>query len=71
MKMNRILIRDEYIRLCDAMKLAGEADTGGMAKMMILSGDVRVNGEVCLMKGKKLYPGDRFSFDGAEYTIIQ
>lgn len=69
--MNRVLIKDEYIRLCDAMKLSGEADTGGMAKMMILSGDVRVNGEVCLMKGKKLYPGDRFSFDGKEYTIIQ
>lgn len=69
--MNRVLIKDEYIRLCDAMKLSGEADTGGMAKMMILSGDVQVNGEVCLMKGKKLYPGDRFSFDGKEYTIIQ
>lgn len=69
--MNRLLIKDEYIRLCDALKLSGEADTGGMAKMMILSGDVKVNGEVCLMKGKKLYPGDRFTFDGAEYLIVQ
>ncbi len=69
--MERLLIRDEYIRLCDAMKLCGMADTGGMAKMMILSGDVKVNGEVCLMKGKKLYPGDQFSFDGSEYTVIQ
>ncbi len=69
--MNRLLIRDEYIRLCDALKLAGEADTGGMAKMLILGGEVKVNGEVCLMKGKKLYPDDRFTIDGAEYLIIQ
>ncbi|MBQ6823724.1 MAG: RNA-binding S4 domain-containing protein [Clostridia bacterium] len=69
--MNRVLIRDEYIRLCDALKLCGEAETGGMAKLMILNGDVTVNGEVCLMKGKKLYPGDRFAFDGMEYLIVQ
>ncbi len=69
--MNRLLIKDEYIRLCDALKLSGEAETGGMAKMMIVSGDVMVNGETCLMKGKKLYPGDRFTFDGIEYLIIQ
>ena len=67
----RILIRDEYIRLCDAMKLSGEADTGGMAKMMILAGEVLVNGEVCQMKGKKLYPGDTFSFEGSDYTVVQ
>ena len=69
--MERLLIRDEYIRLCDAMKLCGMADTGGMAKMIILSGEVKVNREVCLMKGKKLYEGDRFSFDGEEYTVIR
>lgn len=69
--MNRVLIRDEYIRLCDALKLSGEAETGGMAKLMILAGDVLVNGEVCQMKGKKLYPGDRFTFDGQEYLIVQ
>ena len=69
--MNKLLIMDEYIRLCDAMKLSGEAETGGMAKMMILSGDVWVNGEVCLQKGKKLYAGDRFSFDGSEYLIVR
>lgn len=69
--MERLLIKDEYIRLCDAMKLCGLADTGGMAKMLILSGEVKVNGEVCRMKGKKLYEGDCFSFDGSEYTIIR
>ena len=69
--MNKLLIYDEYIRLCDAMKLSGEAETGGMAKMMILSGDVAVNDEICLQKGKKLYEGDRFSFDGSEYIIVR
>ncbi len=69
--MNKLLINDEYIRLCDAMKLSGEAETGGMAKMMILSGDVAVNGEVCLQKGKKLYEGDCFTFDGSEYLIVR
>ena len=69
--MNRVLIRDEYIRLCDALKLSGEAETGGMAKLMILNGDVTVNGEVCQMKGKKLYEGDTFSFEGLDYKIYR
>lgn len=69
--MNKLLIRDEYIRLCDALKLCGEAETGGMAKLMILNGDVTVNEEVCLMKGKKLYEGDTFAFDGMEYKICR
>lgn len=69
--MNKLLIQDEYIRLCDALKLSGEAETGGMAKLMILAGDVAVNGEVCLMKGKKLYEGDFFTFDGVDYKIFR
>ena len=69
--MNKLVIRDEYIRLCDALKLSGEAETGGMAKLMILNGDVTVNGEVCQMKGKKLYEGDTFSFDGLDYKIYR
>ena len=40
-----------------------------MAKMVIQDGKVKVNGEVCLMRGKKLYPGDLFSFMGAVYMI--
>lgn len=69
--MNKLVIYDEYIRLCDALKLCGEAETGGMAKLMILNGDITVNGEVCTMKGKKLRTGDRFAFDGIEYLIVQ
>lgn len=69
--MNKLLIRDEYIRLCDALKLCGIAETGGHAKMMILDGEVLVNGEVCLMKGKKLYEEDTFSLLGEEYKIVR
>lgn len=68
--MEEIRIREEYIRLCDALKLCGVAGTGGMAKMMILDGLVAVNGEVCLMKGKKLKPGDTFTLQGAAYKIL-
>lgn len=69
--MKQILIKDEFIRLCDAMKLAGEAETGGIAKLLILDGLVAVNGEVCTMKGKKLREGDTFSFDGGDYRIVR
>lgn len=69
--MENLLIKDEYIRLCDALKLCGEAETGGIAKLMILNGEVTVNGEECLMKGKKLYEGDIFTFDGGSYKIIR
>lgn len=69
--MEKLLIRDEYIRLCDALKLCGLAETGGIAKLMILDGEVSVNGEICLMKGKKLYEGDVFSLDGEEFEILR
>lgn len=69
--MNKLLIYDEYIRLCDALKFAGIAETGGIAKLMILDGEVLVNGEVCLQKGKKLYPEDIFSLDGEDFQICR
>ncbi len=68
--MKKLLIKGEYIRLCDALKLSGEADTGGIAKLLILEGKVAVNGEICLQKGRKLAPGDRFAIGGAEYQIV-
>ncbi len=51
-------IRTEYIKLDSALKFAGAAYTGGEAKEMVQSGEVRVNGEECLMRGKKLRGGD-------------
>ena len=64
-----VLIHTEFIKLQDAMKYANIVYSGGEAKQMILDGMVIVNGEVCVMRGKKLYPGDTFVFDGQSYLI--
>ena len=62
-------ITTEYIKLQDAMKYANIVYSGGEAKTLILEEQVKVNGEVCTMRGKKLYPGDRFAFMGQSYLI--
>ena len=54
-----IQINTEWIRLDQLLKFAGVAETGGMAKEMVLNGGVLVNGTPCLQRGKKLRPGDR------------
>ena len=64
-----VVISTEFIKLQDALKFANAVPTGGIAKMEIQDGNVFVNGEVCTMRGKKLYPGDRFSFDGQDYLV--
>ncbi len=64
-----VAITTEYIKLESAMKLANIVPSGGSAKNEIQEGYVTVNGEVCTMRGKKLRPGDRFSFDGDSYLI--
>lgn len=68
-KQKDIPITTEFIRLDSAMKLADIAGTGGIAKMMIQDGEVKVNGEVCLSRGKKLRPGDSFEFEKVIYNI--
>ena len=67
--IERISIQTEFIKLESAMKLANIIPTGGTAKLEIQDGNVLVNGEVCTMRGKKLYPGDKFTFDGVTYLI--
>ena len=64
-----VVISTEFIKLQDALKFANAVPTGGIAKTEIQEGNVFVNGEVCTMRGKKLYPGDRFAFDGQEYLV--
>ena len=64
-----VMIQTEFIKLESALKLSGAVPTGGIAKNLIQEGEALVNGEVCTMRGKKLYPGDRFTFLGQEYLI--
>ena len=64
-----VVIHTEYIKLQDAMKLANIVYSGGEAKQLILEEQVKVNGETCTMRGKKLYNGDKFEFDGQVYLI--
>ena len=66
MKTDRIKIDSEYIKLQDLMKFCDLVGTGGEAKIVIQNGEVKVNGEVCTMRGKKLRAGDKVEFDGTE-----
>ena len=56
--MQKILIHTEFIKLDALLKYAGLCETGGEAKELVQNGAVKVNGEVCTMRGKKLRPGD-------------
>ena len=69
MRTDIINIETEFIKLDSFLKLAGACGTGGEAKMAIADGLVRVNGEPCLMRGKKLRAGDEVAFDGALYRV--
>ena len=64
-----ITIKDEYIKLGQALKLAGLVGSGVDAKFVIQDGQVKVNGEVDTRRGKKLYSGDNFEFEGTLVTI--
>ena len=68
--METIRIRDAFIKLGQAMKLAGLVDSGVDAKLVIQDGQVRVNGEIEYQRGKKLHPGDVFSYDGQDVKVV-
>ena len=69
--MEEVKIRDEYIKLCQALKLAGLVDSGVEAKEVITEGLVKVNGEVDERRGRKLYGGDHVEYDGQTIDIIK
>lgn len=56
--MERVVIHTDYIKLDALLKFAGLCETGGEAKERVQAGEVKLNGEVCTMRGKKLRPGD-------------
>lgn len=67
--MEKVKIETEFIRLDSLLKLAGMVDTGGQAKFLIQNGEVLVNGEICTMRGKKLFPGDMAEYAGKRVQV--
>lgn len=68
-QQKQIFIHTDFIRLDAALKLCDAVQTGGHAKLVITDGEVKVNGEVCLSRGKKLRAGDNFEFQHVVYTV--
>ena len=67
--METIKLRDEFIKLGQALKATGLVESGVDAKMVILDGQVKVNGQVELQRGKKLHAGDVVEYDGETIKI--
>jgi len=69
MREETVHITTEYIKLQDLLKFSGAVETGGEAKTLIQEGQVRVNGEVCTLRGKKLRVGDVAELDGIRLVV--
>ena len=67
--MDTIQINTELIKLDSLLKFAGMVETGGEAKELIQAGQVKLNGEVCTMRGKKCVPGDEIELDGRTVAV--
>lgn len=65
----KVLIKDDFIKLDSLLKFVGIAESGGISKTLISEGLVKVNGEVETRRGKKIYIGDTIEFNGKEYLI--
>ena len=69
--MYEIKLREEYIKLGQALKAVGLVESGVEAKDVIVNGEVKVNGAVEVQRGKKLYDGDIVNFGGEQIKIIK
>ncbi len=67
--METIKLRDEFIKLGQALKAVGFVESGAEAKEVIVDGFVKVNGEVCTQRGKKLYENDIVEFENSTIKI--
>ncbi len=70
-KEEPLAIRTDFIKLDQALKFCGVAETGGHAKELVEKGAVRVNGEECLSRGKKLFPGDTFEYKDIRFVLTK
>lgn len=62
-------ISTDYIKLDSFLKMVNLVGSGGEAKIIISEGQVRVNGDTEIRRGRKLYPGDKVSLDGHEFVV--
>ena len=69
--MEEIKITTEFIKLDAFLKFCGAVYTGGEAKKAVIYGEVKVNGEECLQRGKKLYEGDTVEIDETIYKVVK
>ena len=69
MERETVSIETEFIKLDSLLKLANVVGSGGEAKIIIQEGEVKVNGEVCTMRGKKIRPGDIVELGGVQLTV--
>ena len=67
--MENITIKDDFIKLGQALKLAGLVSSGIEAKIVVQDGEVKVNGETDTRRGRKLYAGDIFEYNGNKVTV--
>ncbi|HPE15351.1 MAG TPA: RNA-binding S4 domain-containing protein [Oscillospiraceae bacterium] len=67
--MNEVAVKGDFIKLEALLKFSGLCDTGGMAKTVVRDGEVKVNGEVCLQRGRKLRAGDEVEFAGTKLRV--
>lgn len=66
----QVSIEGEYIKLDQLLKLSEAVDSGGYAKLVILNGDVKLNGQTVTQRGKKIRVGDRVTYDKIEIEIV-
>ena len=70
MKTVEIKIKTEFIKLDSLLKFAGVVETGGIAKEIIAEERIKVGGEICTMRGKKIRPGDKVQIDELDTEIL-
>ena len=69
--MEKIIIRDDFIKLGQALKLAGLVESGVDAKFAVQDGCVKVKGQTETQRGKKLYEGDIFEYQGTQVKVTK
>ena len=70
MKREPVAVTTPFIKLDAFLKFCGAAETGGHAKLLVMEGEVKVGGEICTQRGKKLYPGTVVTLGDREFEVV-